>query len=385
MGGKWGRGGMMAMVTSGIHRGLRALGVGSSRNARKRAAWIGLAASAQATAQVGIIEDPSISSEFQNLVNQTCHLLQRSPSVQAWMTPEARNKAAFFDRVFLRNIWGGALSKSGPGSEPGCGKVKAFLESLQECFETLKVCGRPLRLLDFGCGDLVWILPWVQELAQTGEIEYIGVDISPEVVKVAQERLGPDGTVILADPSEAALDGIEPVDLVVSKDALNHMCPKLVLQCLNCLSKLSPSLLTNCCPGMMTTTGEEWGTAWSRYDYSLPPFSLKLQRIVREGAHCGKSNKRHKENVSLFCLTQTGPDPASVTQRHISLRTGTITAPYVAEAHGYLTLKVGDHVEIVSSKIEPGAPEDRFEWYLYGEIENGMRGWFPQDVINFGG
>lgn len=105
----------------------------------------------------------------------------------------------------------------------------------------------------------------------------------------------------------------------------------------------------------------------------LPPtVFLKIAKNCSPGSPLWEVQQAAQRKCFLVLLNTNHPklyrsQTISAKQRKlISLRTGTIAAPYVAESHGSLTLKVGDHVEVVSSKIESGAPCDRFEWVLYG-------------------
>ena len=178
-----------------------------------------------------------------------------------------------------------------------------FLDSLQDCLNHFRVT-RPLRLLDCACGDMAWSWQWVVQETKLARLEYTGIDIAPGPVAAARRRIGTFGRLLMLDIAEHNLEtAVGPMDLVLSKDTLNHMSPDLAVQALRAFSKVSSWLLINNHPG--TYAAQElasWGQNWRPYDYGLPPFNLQLARVVQESAACGKTNKRMKENVSLFRL-----------------------------------------------------------------------------------
>src|SRR5437868_5072453 len=84
-----------------------------------------------------------------------------------------------FSDIYYRNVWGDEESVSGPGS--GVKRASAFREELAELLKQLQVT----TLLDAGCGDY----NWMKEL-NLGSMQYIGVDVVPELITINQQKYG---------------------------------------------------------------------------------------------------------------------------------------------------------------------------------------------------
>jgi SAM-dependent methyltransferase len=98
---------------------------------------------------------------------------------------------------------------------------RAFFARLQA--EILGRFGRPIALLDLGCGDLTPILPLLDAVPVR---RYVGVDESRAALGIAQERLDAldlPGQLILGDLL-TAFDGITgSFDLVLASFSLHHL------------------------------------------------------------------------------------------------------------------------------------------------------------------
>jgi ubiquinone/menaquinone biosynthesis C-methylase UbiE len=94
---------------------------------------------------------------------------------------------------------------------PGYARLAAELQrSLLECLES-SIPSEGGRVLDLGCGDG----SLAAEAIASEPTDWVGVDLRPEAVAVAQERF-PDRTFVVASADEVPLDE-ESVDVVVAR------------------------------------------------------------------------------------------------------------------------------------------------------------------------
>jgi SAM-dependent methyltransferase len=115
-----------------------------------------------------------------------------------------------FTRIYSRNRWQSAESRSGPGSTAV--RTKRLRSQLNKLLRELKV----RTLLDVPCGDFNWM-----RLADLRAIQYTGADIVPELVRKNILRYGSPGRrFIRADITRSPLP---KSDLVLCRDGLIHL------------------------------------------------------------------------------------------------------------------------------------------------------------------
>jgi len=123
---------------------------------------------------------------------------------------DAKERAARFQRIFEDNAWGNSESVSGEGSNLGrTAVVRAALPGL--------LARHGVRsLLDAPCGDFYWM-----KEVDLRDIDYIGVDIVPDIIALDVERYtGPRRRFLLGD----LVDGSLPrADLILCRDCLVHL------------------------------------------------------------------------------------------------------------------------------------------------------------------
>ena len=98
-------------------------------------------------------------------------------------------------------------------------------------------------VLDVGCGDWQFsrLIPWNEY-----GISYLGLDVSPYIVEKNSKLYGSERRrfSVVREPSEIV--GLGPFDLVICKDALQHMPNAVINEYLDVFAKVGRhSLLTN--------------------------------------------------------------------------------------------------------------------------------------------
>jgi SAM-dependent methyltransferase len=115
-----------------------------------------------------------------------------------------------FTRIYSRNFWNNAESRSGPGSTAE--RTERLRPQLNQLLRELKI----RTLLDVPCGDFNWM-----RLADLQTIQYTGADIVPELVQKNTLRHGGAGRrFIHADITRGPLP---KADLVLCRDGLIHL------------------------------------------------------------------------------------------------------------------------------------------------------------------
>ena len=125
------------------------------------------------------------------------------------MTRDLKRRDEIFDRIYERNFWESAESRSGVGSEGTfTAKYRARLKSL------LDAC-RLERFFDAPCGDLNWIA----SLARLPGVDYSGGDISRSLVSVLNRQF-PDIDIRAFD---ICTDQFPVADVWHCRDCLFHL------------------------------------------------------------------------------------------------------------------------------------------------------------------
>src|SRR5580765_785582 len=115
-----------------------------------------------------------------------------------------------FTRIYSRNFWNNAESRSGPGSTAA--RTERLRPQLNQLLRELNI----RTLLDVPCGDFNWM-----RLADLRSIQYTGADIVPELEQKNSLHHGSPGRrFIHADITRGPLP---QSDLVLCRDGLIHL------------------------------------------------------------------------------------------------------------------------------------------------------------------
>lgn len=141
------------------------------------------------------------------LVARPLHLLRLIGRKRWRLRGQPRDR---FTRIYEKNYWKGAGSRSGGGSS------LAYTENLRarlpELLEKLEV----QRVFDAPCGDF----HWMQEVVAAGDFAYIGGDTVPALIERLKQREGPGIEFCVFDITQ---DEFPDADLWISRDCWFHL------------------------------------------------------------------------------------------------------------------------------------------------------------------
>jgi SAM-dependent methyltransferase len=133
-------------------------------------------------------------------------------------------------------------------------------------------------VLEVGCGDWVVsrLIPW-----DDYDISYLGLDVSPFIIEKNRSTFGNDHRRfnVIREPSEIL--GLGPFDLILCKDALQHMPNGVIIEYLDAFAAVGQySLLTNDVVPSDNLNGEIVAGGYRALDLRKPPFSRNSSVIA---------------------------------------------------------------------------------------------------------
>lgn len=158
-------------------------------------------------------------------------------------------------------MWGSSETLSGYGSTVENSQV--VQRALPELIRQLGA----QTLLDAGCGDFNWM-----RLVDLAEIEYIGVDTVPELIREDQQKYGSERRrFILADITK---DRLPSADVVMCRHCLIHLTNKQVLAAIEnfCRSGIKYLLATTF--PKVTENKDIWPGSFRPINMEIRPFNL---------------------------------------------------------------------------------------------------------------
>lgn len=169
--------------------------------------------------------------------------------------------AEVFGRIWRVNLWGDAETRSGPGSTlVQTTRIRAALPDL------LRRLGVEV-LLDAPCGDFNWL-----RAVDLGDVEYVGVDVVPEIVEANRRAFGDRARFVLADLTDAP--PLPRADLVICRELLGHFPFADALAALRAFrASGSARILTTTFPGHPRNREGSLG-GFRPLNLRLPPFSF---------------------------------------------------------------------------------------------------------------
>ncbi|CAJ1334749.1 unnamed protein product [Effrenium voratum] len=225
----------------------------------------------------GAMLQPSLSSEAAPAISDGMSVLHQDlgPEDEQERLTRAAMKDRAYSIVYEYNVWGSDVSRSGTGSDLWSPEARLAVTALEAVVDAFGITS----MLDCACGDATWMVPFF--VARQKELQYLGVDVVSEVIERNKQR-HPGVQFLAQDLSEIPLP--TGAELIFSKETLNHMH---LMDAQRALQRFAATgarfLLTNVHEGAENFLGAEktCHTTYIKYDYELPPFSLrKVVRVV---------------------------------------------------------------------------------------------------------
>ena len=146
------------------------------------------------------------------------------------------NKDIFTD-IYKKNKWRDSYSSSGTGSN--LKQTQTIVNEMPKIFSKYQI----KSILDIPCGDFYWM----KELKFL-EINYLGADIVPELVKMNKKNFSKNN--IKFKVLDLSKDELPCADLIFCRDCLVHLSYEDIFKCLNNIKRSN-------CKYLMTTNGSK--------------------------------------------------------------------------------------------------------------------------------
>ncbi|HKT20888.1 MAG TPA: class I SAM-dependent methyltransferase [Stellaceae bacterium] len=189
------------------------------------------------------------------------------------LVPQGRDRSQVFASFYGTSLWGSHESSSGPGS------TLEQTKRLRAALPTLLKKYRISTMLDIACGDWNWMSHLHLPLTR-----YIGADLVAPLIERNQDRYGDQRHSFLA--LDAVMDDLPKVDLIFSRDTLDHLPLADVLTALrNFKSSGSTYLLMTHYPAARRNHDIRAGN-WRPLNFLRAPFRLPPPiEIIDEGPY----------------------------------------------------------------------------------------------------
>ena len=179
-------------------------------------------------------------------------------------------KEKIFTDAYKSNVWGDAMSVSGPGSN--LEETATIRKELPKLLHQLQISS----ILDIPCGDFYWM-----KEVDLVEIKYIGADIVQELIVNNKQYENENISFI---KKNLIIDDLPEVDLVFVRDCFVHFSfSDIFLALSNMYSSKSKYVLTTTFPSRSLNTDIATSYQWRPLNFQLPPFNFpKPLAIINE-------------------------------------------------------------------------------------------------------
>jgi SAM-dependent methyltransferase len=171
---------------------------------------------------------------------------------------------AVFRQIYETNLWGFG---SGHGARPHVTKgYRAFIENfIRENSVT--------TVVDFGCGD--WQF---SHLIDWAGVDYLGLDVVPELIHQNQERYGNRGIAFALSPDRLA--DVPCADLLLVKHVLQHWPTRFIQDfMIEVVPRFRFALITNSVDPRDTLNSEIAMGEWRPLDLRLAPYGYDVPPV----------------------------------------------------------------------------------------------------------
>lgn len=192
---------------------------------------------------------------------------------EAWRRPSMRKS---FSEIYHKNLWQDPESVSGRGST--LARTRVIMSQLPPLLQELGAG----RLLDAACGDFNWM-----RYTELGAVEYIGVDVVPDLIARNRRLYGREGRTFLA--LDITKDRLPRADVILCRDCLIHLSFRSIAAAVANFKKSGAEYLL-----CTTHTSIRENVAcpdggWRNVNLLLPPLNFPPpSRTIVEDAELGK-------------------------------------------------------------------------------------------------
>ncbi len=170
------------------------------------------------------------------------------------MSESAADIENAFASIFREGSWHAEV-KSGEGSIPS--RNRRYMKILRDFLREKQI----KSVVDLGCGD--W--SFSRQIDWSG-IDYLGIDIVPELIDSLNERFGRPGVCFRRD--NIVTCSLPQADLAISKDVLQHLPSPLVSQYIERLRSFKYAILTN---DRLKYDARSWRRLWRLVETPVKP------------------------------------------------------------------------------------------------------------------
>ena len=172
-----------------------------------------------------------------------------------------------FSEIYRNNYWGDQESVSGRGSTVS--RTREVRRALTGLLESVKANS----LLDAACGDFNWM-----QHVDLGQVEYIGVDIVPELITRNRRMFGSKGRTFMQ--RDIIKQRLPAVDVVLCRDCFIHLSFKDIRSAIDNFKRSNCRyLIATTHSSVQSNTDIETG-GWRSVNLELPPFNFPPPRTV---------------------------------------------------------------------------------------------------------
>lgn len=176
-----------------------------------------------------------------------------------------------FTHIYRTNLWGADESRSGPGS------AIAETERLRTALPALLAELGARSLLDIPCGDF----GWMSQMDLNG-VDYIGVDIVPEIVEHNNNQFGTDKRRFMR--LDLTRDQLPRADVVLCRDCLVHLSFQHISEAIANLKRSGSGYLLTTTFVEHEENEDSQDGDWRMLNFERPPFAFSPPRaIIIEG------------------------------------------------------------------------------------------------------
>lgn len=150
-------------------------------------------------------------SILENTVAYFRKLVSRSRYYRFAQTLGGRDAESIFAHIYRQNLWGGCVSRSGPGSD--LENTRNLRKALPRIVDDLDI----RIFLDAPCGDF----NWMRFVNFPDDIVYVGVDIVPELITQNRNKYANGCRTFLQ--GDISNDDLQQADMMFCRDCLFHL------------------------------------------------------------------------------------------------------------------------------------------------------------------